>query len=67
MQCSDKLNKVFTKVGAFSTERNFIRGDPEGVIKWIVGEIKAFDEVLTERGTFVPVWALEGLCRYSKK
>ena len=24
MQCSDKLKKVFTKVGAFSNEQNFI-------------------------------------------
>jgi hypothetical protein len=55
MQCSDKLKNAFTSVGAFSAERNFIRGDPEGVIKWIEGEIEAFDEVLTSRGTFVPV------------
>jgi hypothetical protein len=27
-------------------------GDPEGVIKWIQGEIEAFDEVLTDRGDF---------------
>jgi hypothetical protein len=33
MQCSDKLKNVFTSVGAFSAERNFIRGDPDGVIK----------------------------------
>jgi hypothetical protein len=35
-----------------SAEQNFIRGDPEGVIKWIEGEVKAFDEVLTCRGDF---------------
>jgi hypothetical protein len=52
MQCSDKLKNAFAKVGAFSTERNFIRGDLEGVIKWIEGEIEAFDEVLTGRGNF---------------
>jgi hypothetical protein len=55
MQCSDKLKNAFTSIGAFSAERNFIRGDPEGVIKWIEGEIKAFDDVLTGRGSFVPV------------
>jgi hypothetical protein len=55
MQCSDKLKNAFTSVGAFSFERNFIRGDLEGVIKWIEGEIKAFNEVLTGRGTFVPM------------
>jgi hypothetical protein len=55
MQCSHKLKNAFTSVGAFSTEQNFICGDPEGVIKWIEGKIKAFDEILTDRGIFVPV------------
>jgi hypothetical protein len=27
MQCSDKLKSTFAKVGAFSTDQNFIRGD----------------------------------------
>jgi hypothetical protein len=40
MQCYDKLKNVFSSVGAFSAERNFIRGDPEGVIRWIKGESK---------------------------
>jgi hypothetical protein len=31
---------------------NFICGDPEGAVKWIEGEIEAFDEVLTGRGDF---------------
>jgi hypothetical protein len=33
MHCSNKLKNTFAKVGAFSTDQNFIRGDPEGVIK----------------------------------
>jgi hypothetical protein len=32
--------------------QNFIRGDPEGVIKGIEGEIEAFDKVLTVKGDF---------------
>jgi hypothetical protein len=52
MQCSIKLKNAFTSVSVFSAERNFILGDPEGVIKWIEGEIEAFDEVLTGRGDF---------------
>jgi hypothetical protein len=32
----------FAKVGAYSSEENFIRGDPEGVIEWIHGEAEAF-------------------------
>jgi hypothetical protein len=52
MQWSDKLKNAFTSVGAFSAERNFIRGDPEGVIKWIEVEVEDFDEVLSSRGDF---------------
>ena len=52
MQCSNKLKNAFAKVGAFSTEQNFIHGDLDGVVKWIEGEIEAFDEVLTSRGDF---------------
>jgi hypothetical protein len=37
-------------VGAYSSEENFIRGDPEGVIEWISGEVKAFKEILNGRG-----------------
>jgi hypothetical protein len=62
MQCSDKLKNVFTSVVAFSVERNFIRGDPEGVIKWIEGEIEAFDEVLTGRGYFCACVGARGGC-----
>ena len=37
---------------AFSTEQNFIHGDPDGVIRWISSEAKAFDEILSDRGDF---------------
>jgi hypothetical protein len=43
---------MFANVRAFSNEQNFIRGDAEGAIRWIEGEIEAFDEVLTSRGDF---------------
>jgi hypothetical protein len=52
MQCFDELKNDFSKVGAFSTEQNFILGDPEGVIKWIEGEIETFDKVLIGKGDF---------------
>ena len=35
MRCCNKVKSSFAKVVAFSTKQNFIRGDPEGVIKWI--------------------------------
>jgi hypothetical protein len=43
------LKNNFAKVGAYSSEENFIRGDPEGVIEWISGEAEAFEEILNDR------------------
>jgi hypothetical protein len=44
-------------VGAYSSEDNFIRGDPEGVIEWIGSEAEAFEEILSDRGD---VYAFSG-------
>jgi hypothetical protein len=52
MQCCNKLKSSFAKVGAFSTEQNFICGDPDGVIRWISGEDEGFDKILSDRGDF---------------
>jgi hypothetical protein len=46
----ENLKNSFPKVGAYSSEENFIRGDPEGVIEWISGEAEAFEEILNDRG-----------------
>jgi hypothetical protein len=35
MECVKKIKTSFANVGAYSSEDNFIRGDPEGVIEWI--------------------------------
>jgi Ribonuclease G/E len=48
--CMKKIKDSFAKVGAFSNEDNFIRGDPEGVIEWISGEAEAFEEILSDCG-----------------
>jgi Ribonuclease G/E len=45
-----KLKTSFAKVGAYSAEENFIRGDPEGIVEWISGEAEAFKEILSDRG-----------------
>jgi hypothetical protein len=50
LDCVKKLKTSFAKVGAYSSEENFIRGDPEGVIDWISGEAEAFEEILSDRG-----------------
>jgi hypothetical protein len=50
LECVKKIKTGFANVGAYSSEENFIRGDPEGVIEWINGEAKAFEEILSDRG-----------------
>jgi cell division septum initiation protein DivIVA len=50
LDCVKKLKTSFAKVGAYSAEENFIRGDPEGIVEWISGEAEAFEEILSDRG-----------------
>jgi cell division septum initiation protein DivIVA len=50
MDCVKKIKTSFTNVGAYSSEDNIIRGDPEGPIEWISSEAEAFEEVLSGRG-----------------
>jgi hypothetical protein len=50
LDCVKKIKTSFANVGAYSTEENFIRGDPEGVIEWISGEVESFEEILSDRG-----------------
>jgi predicted RNase H-like nuclease (RuvC/YqgF family) len=38
LKCAKKLKDSFGRVGAFSSEQKFIRGDPDGVEQWINGE-----------------------------
>jgi hypothetical protein len=49
LDCVKKIKTSFAKVGAYSTEENFIRGDPEGVVEWISGEAETFEEILIDR------------------
>jgi hypothetical protein len=50
LDCVKKIKASFAKVGAYSAEENFRRGDPEGVIEWISGEAETFEEILSDRG-----------------
>jgi hypothetical protein len=45
-----KIKTSFANVGAYSSEGNFVRGDPEGQIEWISSEAEAFEEILNDRG-----------------
>jgi hypothetical protein len=49
MDCVKKIKTSFANVGAYSSEENFIQGDPEGVIEWLSGEAEAFEEILSDR------------------
>jgi hypothetical protein len=46
------LKNSFTKVGALSSEQNFIRSDPDGVIRWINSKAEPFEEILSDREDF---------------
>jgi hypothetical protein len=64
IECAKKLKDSFAKVGAYSLEQKFIRGDPEGVILWIGEEAEAFDEILSDRGdfyAFIGVWGVAAI------
>jgi hypothetical protein len=50
LDCVMKIKTSFSKVGAYSSEENFVRGNPEGVVEWISGEAEAFEEILSDRG-----------------
>jgi hypothetical protein len=52
MECAKNLKNNFSKVGAFSSEQKFIRGNPDEVIQWINGEVEAFEEIISDRGDF---------------
>jgi hypothetical protein len=50
IECVRKIKTSFADVGAYSSEDNFVIGDPEGPIEWISGEADAFEEILNGRG-----------------
>jgi hypothetical protein len=64
LDCVRKLKTSFAKVGAYSAEENFIRGDPEGIIEWISGEAESFEEILSDRGdvcVFSGAWGISAI------
>jgi hypothetical protein len=67
LNCVKKLKISFSKVGAYSSEENFIRGDPEGVIKWISGEAKAFEEIINNRGDICAFSGARGIAAILEK
>jgi hypothetical protein len=43
MDCVKRIKISFANVGAYSSEENFIMGDPEGPIEWTSHEAEAFE------------------------
>jgi hypothetical protein len=67
MNCAKKLKDSFAKVGAYSSEQIFIRGDPEGVIQSIGEEVEAFEEILSDRGDFCAFASARGVAAVLEK
>jgi hypothetical protein len=67
LECVRKLKTSFAKVGAYSSEENFIRGDPDGVIDWISGEVEAFEEILSDHGDICAFTGARGVAAILEK
>jgi hypothetical protein len=67
MERAKNLKNNFSKVGVFSSEQKFIRGDPDGIIQWINGEVEAFEEILRDRGDFRAFAGTHGAVSILKK
>jgi hypothetical protein len=67
LDCVKKLKSSFSKVGAYSSKENFIRGDPKGVIEWISGEAEAFEEILSDRGDICAFSGAQGISAILEK
>jgi hypothetical protein len=62
-----KIKTSFAYVGAYSSEDNFIRGDPEGPIDWISNEAEAFEEILSDRGDVCAFSSARGVAAILEK
>jgi hypothetical protein len=67
IECVKKIKSSFASVGAFSSEENFTRGNPEGPIEWISREADAFDEILNSRGDICAFSGARGIVTILEK
>jgi hypothetical protein len=67
VECVKKIETSFANVGTYSSEDNFIRGDPEGVIEWISGEAEDFEEILSDRGDICAFSSVRGVAAILEK
>jgi hypothetical protein len=64
IECVGKIKTSFASVGAYSSEDNFVRGDPEGPIEWINSEADAFEEIFKWPWRRLRLFWREGRCSY---
>jgi len=67
MEGVKKIKTSFASVGAFSSEENFSRGDPEGPIEWNSHEAEAFEEILSSRGDICAFSGARGIATVLEK
>jgi hypothetical protein len=67
MECVKKMKASFANVGAFSSEENFTRGNPEGPIEWINHKAEAFEEILNSRGDICAFSGARGIATILEK
>jgi hypothetical protein len=67
MACVRKIKSSFANVGAFSSEENFSRGNPEGPMEWISHEAEAFEEILNSRGDICAFSGARGIATVFEK
>jgi hypothetical protein len=67
VECVKKIKTSFANVGAYSSEDNFIRGNPEGPIDWISSEAEAFEEILSDRGDVCAFSGARGIAAILEK
>jgi hypothetical protein len=62
IECVKKIKSSFASVGAFSSEENFTRGNPEDLIEWISHEAEAFEEILNRPRRHMCFFGRQGDC-----
>jgi hypothetical protein len=67
VECVKKIKTSFANVGAYSSEDNFVLGDPEGPIEWINSKAEAFEEILSDRGDVCTFSGARGIAAIFEK
>jgi hypothetical protein len=67
IECVKKVKSSFANVGAFSSEENFSRGNPEGPMEWISHKAEAFEEILNSRGDICAFSGARGIATVLEK